>query len=300
LSSEAGSPRCLNCSAELSGPFCAECGQEDTELRISLRRLSKDFLAEQMGLESKVPTTLWKLISRPGLLTREYLAGRRVRSLLPLRLYLSASVLYFLLIALPFFGSDLNIRMTASDRAAADSAQSEDSAAARTRDTTRVIAFDTVMREKIAQGNPANGVEGFVQQRMRRFEKMSQTEVISYFKGAFVRYMPNAIFLLLPVFALLLYLLYRSTGRFFAEHLIFALHIHAFAFVALIISLFLPSFLDIVAPVWILVYLYLALRRVYGESRGRTAGKFAALVFSYMLIFQITLLGVLGLIFAYG
>lgn len=82
--------------------------------------------------------------------------------------------------------------------------------------------------------------------------------------------------------------------------MIFTLHIHAFAFVALIISLFLPKFLDIVAPVWILVYLFMALRRVYGESRGRTAGKFAALVFSYMLIYQITMLAVLGIIFAYG
>jgi len=109
LSSEAGSPRCLNCGAELSGPFCSVCGQEDTELRVSLRRLAKDFLAEQLGLESKVPTTLWTLISKPGLLTKEYLGGRRVRSLLPLRLYLSASVVYFLLLALPFFGNEIKI-----------------------------------------------------------------------------------------------------------------------------------------------------------------------------------------------
>ena len=61
-------------------------------------------MAEQLGLESKVPTTLWRLISRPGVLTREYLAGKRVRSLLPLRLYLSASVIYFLLLSVPFFG----------------------------------------------------------------------------------------------------------------------------------------------------------------------------------------------------
>src|SRR5512133_3896968 len=97
MSSEGGAPRCLNCGAELDGPFCAQCGQHDHELRISIKRLASDFLAEQLGLESKVPTTLWKLISRPGLLTKEYLVGHRVRSLLPLRLYLSASVIYFLL-----------------------------------------------------------------------------------------------------------------------------------------------------------------------------------------------------------
>ena len=57
---------------------------------------------------------------------------------------------------------------------------------------------------------------------------------------------------------------------------------------------------DIVVATWILVYLYIALRRVYGESRRRTAAKFAALLFSYMLILQITMLGVLGLIFAFA
>ncbi|MEO8577601.1 MAG: DUF3667 domain-containing protein [Gemmatimonadales bacterium] len=267
---------------------------------MSLRRLARDFLAEQLGLESKVPTTLWTLISRPGLLTKEYLAGRRVRSLLPLRLYLSASVVYFLLLALPMFGKDLNIRMTAPDRAAVDSSGADSAVVSSAGDTTRVATFGTIDRANIAAAKPKKGLERFVQQRMKRFEKMSGPEIIAYFKASFVRYMPNAIFLLLPVFSLLLYLLYRKTGRFFAEHLIFTLHIHAFAFVALIISLFLPEFLDIVAPVWILVYLFIALRGVYGESRGRTAAKFAALVFSYMLIFQITMLAVLGAIFAYG
>ena len=173
--------------------------------------------------------------------------------------------------------------MTNTDLAATDSARLADSA-----------------KGTIASAKPTNRAETFIQKRMKRFEGMSAEETIAYFKSAFVKYMPNAIFLLLPVFALLLYLLYRKTGRFFAEHLIFALHIHAFAFVALIISLFLPGFLDIVAPTWILVYLYIALRVVYGESRGRTAGKFAALVFSYMLIFQITMLSVLLGILAYG
>ena len=82
--------------------------------------------------------------------------------------------------------------------------------------------------------------------------------------------------------------------------MIFTLPIQAFAFVALTISLFLPKILAVAAPVWILIYLYLALRRVYGEPRSRTAGKFAALLSSYMLIFQITMIGVLGAQFAFG
>ena len=296
MSSESGSPRCLNCGAELTGPYCPQCGQEDHELRVSLKRLARDFLAEHLGLESKVPTTLWTLVSRPGLLTKEYLAGRRVRSLLPLRLYLSASVIYFLLLSLPFLGQKFNqtLKLTGVDAAAIDSARTE--AASRSDTSGLTIA---VSGRRVASPR-AQKIERFVNQRLNRFRTMSTEEAVTFFRSSFVRYMPNAVFLLLPVFTLILYLLYRKTGRFFAEHLIFTLHVHAFAFVVLTLSLFLPSALDIVVPTWILVYLYVALRRVYGESRRRTAAKFAALLFSYMLILQITMLGVLGLIFAFA
>ena len=299
MSSEEGTPRCLNCGAELSGPYCSKCGQEDTELRVSLRRLGRDFLAEQLGLESKVPTTLWLLISKPGLLTKEYLAGRRVRSLLPLRLYLSASVIYFLLLSLPFFGRAFNptLKLTGVDAAAIDSANAElrkDTAATKVRPTF------TIGGERVAAYDTGSTAEKFVQKRMKRFGAMSSEEAVDFFKSSFIRYMPNAVFLLLPVFTLILYLLYRKTGRFFAEHLIFTLHVHAFAFVVLTIALFLPDALEIVVPVWLLVYLFMALRRVYEESRRRTAAKFAALLFSYMLILQVTILGVLGLIFAFA
>src|SRR6185503_15226774 len=143
-------------------------------------------------------------------------------------------------------------------------------------------------------------IANFVNRRMKRFGAMSTQEAVDFFKKSFIKYMPNAVFLLLPVFTLILYVLYRKSGRFFAEHLIFTLHVHAFAFVVLILGLILPDWLDVIVPIWILVYLYKALGVVYEEPRGKTLGKFVALLFIYMFIFQITMLGVLGFIFAVG
>lgn len=299
MSSEAGAPRCLNCGAELTGPYCSQCGQEDTELRVSLKRLAKDFLAEQLGLESKVPTTLWTLIRHPGRLTREYLEGRRVRSLLPLRLYLSASVIYFLLLS--FFGAfSLKMSVDKKDLAGIDSARVDlglDSGKVKRNPIIAVGGFNT---NRVDTTGSNGRLESFINKRAKRFEGMSGQQVVKLFNDAFIHYLPNTIFVLLPVFTALLYLLYRRTGRFFAEHLIFTLHVHAFAFIAMMIALLTPDWLDWIAPVWILFYLYFALSEVYGESRRKTLGKFAALLFSYMFIFQVAMATIFGVIFAFG
>ena len=301
MSSDPGSPRCLNCGAELAGPYCSACGQEDTELRVSLRRLAGDFLAEQLGLESKVPVTLWTLVRYPGQLTRDYLAGRRVRSLLPLRLYLSASVVYFLLLSVPQFGTAFKFSTTRTDRAALDSLGLRFSTGdSKATVSDSMVVFDSAASNSVSTHLPKNRMGAFAAKRLERFNGMKASEIGVFFKERFVRYMPNAIFVLLPVFTLILYMLYRKTGRFFAEHLIFTLHIHAFAFVALIVLLPLPDWMSWVVPVWILVHLYLAMRTVYGESRGKTFAKFAVLMIGYNIVLQLTMLAVIAAIFAVG
>ena len=67
----------------------------------SAREFLHEFLGHYVALEGKLWGTLWRLIFRPGLLTNEYIAGRRVRYVEPLRVYLTMSILFFALIRLP-------------------------------------------------------------------------------------------------------------------------------------------------------------------------------------------------------
>lgn len=90
----------------------------------------------------------------------------------------------------------------------------------------------------------------------------------------------HALFVLVPLFALWLKLLFWRTGHFYVEHFTFTLHAHAFAFIAVIgmyMLVFLPDsvsmWVRLVFPLATLVYLVLALRRVYGESPFRSAWK---------------------------
>src|SRR5213082_3291756 len=88
---------CLNCGAALAGPFCAECGQRAMPPHPTVRDLVGDAFAEFSGWDGKLAETARLLLRKPGELTRQWLDGRRVHFISPLRLYLTASVVYFVL-----------------------------------------------------------------------------------------------------------------------------------------------------------------------------------------------------------
>src|SRR5438876_1117250 len=86
---------CENCGAELQGHWCAQCGQAAIEYRRSFRYVVADLLNEFLNWDSKFFGTVALLILKPWKLTNEFLAGKRVRYVNPLRLYLLASILFF-------------------------------------------------------------------------------------------------------------------------------------------------------------------------------------------------------------
>src|SRR5205814_5330607 len=86
---------CQNCGAELTGPHCAQCGQAAIDYRRSFRHVIVDVLDSFLNWDSKFFATIGLLVVKPWRLTNEFLTGRRVRYLHPLRLYLLASILFF-------------------------------------------------------------------------------------------------------------------------------------------------------------------------------------------------------------
>src|SRR6266702_2040586 len=86
---------CENCGAQLTGRYCAQCGQAAIDYRRSFRHVIVDVLDSFLNWDSKFFATIGLLIVKPWRLTNEFLAGRRVRYLNPLRLYLLASILFF-------------------------------------------------------------------------------------------------------------------------------------------------------------------------------------------------------------
>src|SRR5215510_14646236 len=101
MSTTSGNPtECYNCGTRLVGAFCAHCGQKVAQLNPSLPEFIHDFVDELLHVDGRMVQSIRLLMTKPGLLTREYFAGRRARYVSPIRLYLLFSVLYFAVQAL--------------------------------------------------------------------------------------------------------------------------------------------------------------------------------------------------------
>ena len=89
---------CLNCGRAVQERFCSHCGQENTEPSESFGHLIGHFLEDLTHYDSKLLTTIKDLVFKPGFLTRQYNAGKRLAYLNPIRMYVFISALFFLVI----------------------------------------------------------------------------------------------------------------------------------------------------------------------------------------------------------
>jgi hypothetical protein len=93
---------CPECAAPLAGEYCHRCGEKLPDAHdLTLKHFLHHGLHELTHFDSKIFRTVQALLFRPGLLTVEYLAGRRKRYVLPLRLFLVIFALNFFLYTRP-------------------------------------------------------------------------------------------------------------------------------------------------------------------------------------------------------
>jgi len=291
---------CPNCGFALSGNFCQECGQAAKLHVPSAREFLHEFVAHYVALEGKLWQSVKLLLFKPGQLTREYIEGRRVRYVEPLRLYLTFSIIFFAL----FKFSGINIgaqeremeaekpKAAAVQPAPAGEGQAAVAApAAKPADKkTNQPALIQIEDDDEDLRNLADKVHPSIGAKMDHFGKLPNEVRNEALKRAFFSYAPYAIFLLMPVFAGFLKLLYLGSGRRYGEHVLFALHTNAFAFLCLSLIMVMPDFVPLVGKalgLWLVFYLPTAMRKVYGGSRILTALRWMVLMtahtFSIML-----------------
>jgi hypothetical protein len=270
---------CRNCGDPTVGNYCPSCGQRKIEVRVSMRRMLMEALEDQLSINSTLPRTLGALFFRPGHLTREYVAGRIVRYVPPFRLYLVASLAFFLSLSLvPLLrdptgkehlmvgGLKVNIGETSTTPpgAAADAGKAPEKKGGwlgNFQVHTASTALDTL-----------------ISQKLKRLNEMESNDAARTLVGEYVSRFPQMMFLLLPAFAAVLKLLYLRQKRFYVEHFVFALHLHAFAFASFMVMFLTGSEAVVLALCsWLTLYVYMAMKRVYGQGWFRTGVKYLML-----------------------
>lgn len=214
-----GSNPCLNCGTHVQLNYCPECGQRAIDPDPTLREFVQELAQEFLNWDGKLFATFRLLLTRPGELTQEYLSGRRARFISPLRLYLTCSVLFFFVSAVapdpPVTIKRGNavqtqigpLTVVESDRGAIENYL--DSASHSSDRITR--AWGTQFGNALRHGGKLS----------------AQLEAA----------LPRAMFVLVPLFAVLVGLVFRRQRMRYPQHVAFALHVHAFMFVALLLTL---------------------------------------------------------------
>jgi len=306
---------CPSCDAEASGNYCATCGETLHPHLPGAAEFAHEFIGHYVALEGKLLTTLKLLLFRPGRLTIEFLKGRRVPTIAPLRLYLTLSLVMFAMIK--WCGVELpQVRLTNEDygvnyshvvpnpdklgkpgiatvyvKVAEDSAETSGDPPLRDQIRTAIAALGTVNQTWM------RNVTAFIAQAPEQ-----QGRILNH---GFLANLPYMLIAALPLFALYLKVLYRGAGRVYGEHLVFALHANAFAFLLASVMMAFPGnvawlaiavikhelrltsawdYVQLLPFLWLHAYLPVAMRRVYGGTRLATACKWVLLLTVHVLV----------------
>jgi hypothetical protein len=215
-----------------------------------LGEFAQQFAGNYIAAEGALWRTIKLLLLRPGAITREYLEGRRRRYVLPLRLYLTVSVLVLLLVQT---GVAVDVKVVKQEFPT---------------ETPRHLEFNmgiwhAGIREGIffCEGLPESVCKR-IQQRIDNAPSQVASEIGAWAER-FVAHLGGAMFLLLPSFALWMWLAYRNRPMQYTEHLVFALHVHTFWFVMLGLAQAPWEWVKLLAILAVPVYTVRAMAMVY-------------------------------------
>ncbi len=325
---------CLNCNTELAGRYCQNCGQENVETKESVWYLISHFFKDITHFDGKFFSTIKYLFAKPGFLSKEYMIGRRASYVNPIRLYVFTSAFFFL-IFFSFMSVDnkalignatINGKTYAQtlemDSVAFDAYSKElnkdderkelpmtREAFKKYFDSTILNSGFSITKNKYASKAAYDSVllsgkkkHNWLQRQMI-YKEIELNEkygnnanlVTKQYLNILLHSLPQMFFILLPLFALILKLLYiRRKDYYYVNHSIFSIHFYIFCFITMLLMFALGklnnrlhwdlvTFIEVVLGFYIFFYLYKSMRRFYQQRRGKTMLKFFILCFLLLL-----------------
>ncbi len=360
---------CLNCGHSVEDHFCPHCGQENIELKEDAVHMVIHAIADYFHFEHKFFATIYPLLLKPGKLTTEYVTGKRVKFIHPIRLYIFISIVFFLfafsgfnknkneeksnhkvenneklldddtidttltskqkdsVIAEQLEGIKIGMKYLPGTKKFKDSVLKEAEKDLRKNGKTNInlvtgkkqawgatnwLSKDTsvIQYEKKQLALPKEKRDGFIKHYFikRSIELNGYENPKEKFIEDFLHNIPKMMFLLLPLFALILKLVYINKNRYYYEHLIYSFHVHSAIFLSILFSMLLEwltgfiydisSWIAFLCVAYITWYIYRSLRAFYGSTRWVTVLKLFFLTFAYNVVLTICFLIIIAVSFA--
>lgn len=314
--------KCENCGAPLYGKFCYACGQPVHGLVRHFGSIMSDVADSLLNIDERLFRTMGPLYLRPGKLTLDYFDGKRARYVTPFRLVFFLAIFAFFAIQLTvragYTELDKGLKVTTSSSAAPKvsigpvptEAESNNAFADGNIAINDKVVWNRDSKPLAVNWLPATAVAwlndriGNAQQQLHAMNEGSFAEqqnarrkfTLGMFSAA-----PTVLFLLLPLFALLLKIFYIFKKRLYMEHLIVAMHSHAFLMLSMLVLVGIAALRHLLVPhagwlkiplylvtaaawLWVFVYLWLMQKRVYRQGWFMTNVKYGSIGFCYLVM----------------
>ncbi len=312
------SAACENCGAPLYGKYCYACGQPTTGMVRHFGSILSDVADSLLNIDERLFRTIGPLYLRPGKLTVDYFEGKRARYVTPFRLV-------FFLAIIAFFAIQLTIRagFTQAVRVQTAPVAGVSISGNPPAHPVKNDAFsagnirlnDHVLWNRQTRPLQVGWLPGFANDWLNDLMANAQEQLQAMNSGSFesqraARHKfllgmfsaaPTVLFVLLPVFALLLKIFFIFKKRLYMEHLIVAMHSHAFLMLSMLVLVALDlvrgalvphagwlsapvTLLRVAAWTWIFLYLLLMQKRVYRQGWFMTTFKYCWIGLCYSIL----------------
>jgi hypothetical protein len=236
------SERCLNCSRALpdGDNYCAVCGQKRQPLRRTMRDIGAEFWDSTLGIDSKLIRSFRNLLFRPGFLTAAYLQGKRVEYLRPVSLFLLTAGILFLTLEW-MAGANIERELISSGRKLVSisvlpgfniTVPSSELERIRKASDDELVTIVGLEKEELPQ---------FVRRILKEALRTIRDDGVAVLRQQIAGVASKLVPILVPLMAILVKLLHLRKQLYFAEAVVYCLHLHAVAFIGCAMLIAIPS-----------------------------------------------------------
>jgi len=313
---------CLNCGTNVEDKFCPHCGQENIETKEPFFGFLIHGIAHYFHFDSKLQKSIVPLITKPGKLTNEYIAGKRASYIQPVNMYLFISLVFFLLFSID--SSSIKKETAPNGQSSTEKIvkDQKNNLLSSSKKTDVQIGLNDGFFDNADSGKNTVDMDmkTYVQKQHELSPDKRDSWLVQYFTKKAIQLrekygdelqekiletvqhqLPKMMFILMPLFALILSISFYRSRLYFIEHLIYTLHVHSFLFLLNIIIELISKLSEdignyafgtgVMISIW---YIYRSMRVVYQKGKTHILFKFFILGLSYVILLTLSFAAILA------